>query len=141
VSRRSSNAWFVGVGVGGAKMNVSKSSTNVSNGSLAAPPFNSDLYTIKDPSDKIVLQADVGYRWHRDQSFIPYTSLYFQYRHYNSSNITGSVYQYSLPEFLNYNYRLTYSADLLTINGKLNLCDFNISCLMSLVVWVSSLIA
>lgn len=118
------NAWFVGAGGGIYWAKLQDSSTNVSNGAPQPPPFNQDLYTINNPSANGVLQVSAGYRWKHNQLFIPYSSIYLQYRHYMSTNVTGNIYQYSLPEFLNYKYSFSYNADLFTLNGKLDLANF-----------------
>src|SRR5438445_11455181 len=117
------NMWFVGAGGGVYWAKLPSSSTNVANGTPIEPPFNQDLYTINNPSANGVLQVSAGYRWKYDQLFLPYSSVYFQYRHYNDSTVNGSIYQYSLPDFLNYNYKFSYSADLFTVNGKLDLAN------------------
>ncbi len=119
----SGNMWFVGAGGGVYWAKMQNSSTTVQNGTPIEPPYNQDLYTINNPSANTVLQVNAGYRWKRDQLFIPYSSLYFQYRYYHDSSVNGSLYQYSLPDFLNYNYKMSYSADLFTVNGKLDLVN------------------
>jgi len=115
------NIWFVGAGAGAGWAKLPDSSTTVSNGAPESAPFNQDLYTIKNPSANPMWQVSAGYRWQHDQLFIPYSSIYLQYRHYNDADVTGQIYQYSLPEFLNYNYNFSYTADLITVNGKLDL--------------------
>lgn len=121
----SGNAWFIGAGGGVYWAKLQDSSTSVSNGSLVPAPFDQDLYTIDNPSANAIFQVNAGYRWQLNQLFIPYTSIYFQYRHYNNSQVTGDIYQYSLPDFLNYDYNFSYSADLFTLNGKIDLFNIN----------------
>lgn len=117
----SGNMWFVGAGGGVYWAKLPENSTNVSNGAPEPAPFNQDLYTINNPSANGILQVNAGYRWKYASLFIPYSSVYFQYRHSINTKIRGSIYQYSLPDFLNYNYNFSYNADLFTVNGKLNL--------------------
>lgn len=117
----SENSWFIGIGGGLGWNDFDKSTTTVSNGSGATPPMNSDLFTINKPSSSNVGQLNIGYRWHQPKKFLPYYQVYLQYRHYNSTGVVGTVEQYSLPEFLNYAYRVDYEAELYTINGKFDL--------------------
>jgi opacity protein-like surface antigen len=118
------NSWFVGAGAGNSWLDLTKSTTTVPNGSSFPSPFDVDSFTVNNPSSQAQAQLNLGYRWHEDRKFIPYYSLFGQYRHYFNTNIRGSVDQYSLPEFENYNYRLKYKADLFTINGKINLIEY-----------------
>ena len=118
------NSWYMGLGAGESWINIAKNSTNVSNGSFAPPPSDQDTFSINNPSSQAQVQFDFGYRWHQNTQFITDYSAYFQYRHYFNTNIRGIVDQYSLPGFENYNYRLKYTADLFTINGKMNLFEY-----------------
>ena len=124
IDAKSENSWFIGAGVGRSWINLKKSSTTVPNGSFVPPPSDQDTYTIKNPSPQTPAQVNVGYRWHQDKKFLPYYSLFVQYRHYYSTEIKGNIYQYSLPGFENYDYRIKYSADLFSLNGKLNLFEY-----------------
>lgn len=108
--------WFLGAGGGFSWINLNKN-TSVPNGSLADPPSNLDSLTIHSPNEGTA-QIMFGYRWQEQNPYLPYAQLFLQYRHYFKKDITGQVDQYSLPEFVNYNYRMGYSADLVTINGK-----------------------
>lgn len=115
----SRDTWFLGLGGGGASVNLPSNMT-VFNGSAFSPPNNQDIFTIHYPSTGI-LQLDLGYRFHRIKTYIPYYYLYLQYRHYFGSRLSGSIDQYSLPGFINYDYKMNYGADLFTLNGKFDL--------------------
>ena len=117
----SKNAWFVGVGGGKAFSHLSKSSVSIANGSGYDPPYDSDLYTINRNHSTGLLQFLMGYRFHREAVFLPYISTFFQYQYYFSSNIKGTVEQYSLPEFLNYNYVQSYDTNQYMLMGKFDL--------------------
>jgi opacity protein-like surface antigen len=122
-SASNSNTWFAGAG-GGISWVHFPSNTSVGNGMPVAPPSNQDLFSIQTLKDSNV-QFDVGYRWvNNNRKYFPYTNVYFQYRSYINDDIKGSVEQFSLPEFTNYDYEMTYSADLLTINGKFDLVEY-----------------
>ncbi len=121
--QQNDNAWFVGVGAGMSWLNLNNNATYVTNGAPA--PYNLDYYSVKAPSSQKQVQLDFGYRWHAMRAFAPYYSLYAEYRHYMNTNIKGSIMQYSLPDFLNYDYKMRYSADLFMLNGKIDLFEFH----------------
>jgi opacity protein-like surface antigen len=121
---KNGNTWFVGIGSGLSQSHFSDSTTTVSNGSGATPPSQNDFLTIKKPNIAGIAQFTVGYRWQREKKFIPYYQIYFQYRHYLTTDVDGTVEQYSLPTFLNYNYSTSFDADLYTVNGKFDLVQF-----------------
>jgi opacity protein-like surface antigen len=113
------NTCFLGAG-GGISWEHFSNSTTVSNGMPVPAPFNQDLFSIETLKSANA-QFDVGYRWVNKTIYFPYTNVYFQYRSYINNDISGSIEQFSLPEFTNYDYQMKYSADLLTINGKFDL--------------------
>jgi opacity protein-like surface antigen len=117
------NSWFVSAGAGKSWLNLSNSSTTVSNGSNT-PPYDQDYFTIKNPSPQTQIQLDAGYQWHKDRKFGPYYSAFLRYRHYFATHFNGVVDQYSLPEFENYVYQMQYTANLFTLNGKVDLFEF-----------------
>jgi opacity protein-like surface antigen len=118
----SDNTWFIGVG-GGKSWIGMPNNTTVSNGSTTAPPSHAiDTFTI-NPENAGMFQFNVGYRWHNERQLIPYYNVYFQYQHYLTTNIHGTVDQYSLPEFVNYDYRLDFQADAYNIIGKFDLIE------------------
>lgn len=114
--------WFLGAGVGANNTHLNHIAT-VPNGSFAPSPYDVDTFTIKNPSTQVITQLTGGYRWNKVNPYLPYASLFFQYRHYDGKNITGTVQQYSLPGFTNYSYKMKYRADLLTLTGKFNLIE------------------
>lgn len=116
------NAWIFGLGLGGSKINLSNSTSVYADNGVPASN-NMDTYTIKSPTSDL-FQVLFGYRWFKDQTYLPYRHLYFQYRHYISSNIRGTVDQFALPEFENYTYQMHYDADLYLLSGKLDLISF-----------------
>ncbi|MBV8803107.1 MAG: outer membrane beta-barrel protein [Gammaproteobacteria bacterium] len=122
VSYPLSSAWYIGAG-GGASWAHFANNTTVLNGMPVSPPYNQDLFSIQTLKDANV-QLVAGYRWQNKTNFFPCSNIFFQYRSYINNDISGSIEQFSLPEFTNYNYRMKYSADLLTLNGKFDLIEY-----------------
>lgn len=116
------NSWFIGAGGGAANQNL-PGSMSVINGAQVAPPMNQDRYSLNDPTAAL-FQFNVGYRWSQNCKYFPSWNLALQYRHYVKSYINGTVDQYSLPGFVNYNYQLSYEANLFTLNGKVDLIEY-----------------
>ena len=71
------------------------------------------------------MQLGGGYQWQRDKKYLPYVSLGFQYTRIFPAKIQGSITQFSIPEFNNYNYQFSYDADLYTLKGKFDLIEFH----------------
>lgn len=113
------DSWFVAVGGGGTTLSM-PSTVSVANGANVSSAYDYDVYSVQNPRTSL-FQFLVGYGWHVERSFMPFFSTYFQYRHYMHANINGTVDQYNIPEFLNYNYEINYSADLFMLGGKFNL--------------------
>ena len=118
---KADNSWFVGVG-GGTSWIGLPNNTTVLNGSGATPPSNRDNFSIKSASADVA-EVMIGYRWEDDKTYFPSYDLYLQYRHYLDTGIKGTVTQYTLPGYTNYNYNINYDADLFTLTGKADLVD------------------
>lgn len=116
------NTWYIGAGGGMSWIHLSDN-TSVPNGMPVSPPYNQDLFSIQTVKDANV-QIVAGYRWQNDTTYFPYTNVFFQYRSYINNDISGSIEQFSLPQFTNYDYQMTYSADLLTLNGKFDVLEY-----------------
>jgi len=116
------NTWYIGAG-GGISWIHFPDNTTVSNGLPVSAPFNQDLFSIQTIKDSNV-QMIAGYRWQNNTKFFPYSNVFFQYRSYINNDISGSVEQFSLPQFTNYDYQMKYSADLLTLNGKFDVLEY-----------------
>lgn len=114
--------WYFGLGAGNTWLDL-PNSTQVFNGAFVPPPNNYDTYSIGNRSSHMA-QLQVGHRWHEDREYLPYYDADFQYRHTMNAHIKGNVDQYSLPNFVNYNYELSYEADMFTLNGKADLIEY-----------------
>lgn len=115
--------WYVGMNAGLIQTKMSKANLTVPNGSDFPPPENVDQYSLKQHRPAIVdLQA--GRRWQRNQPWLPSYAIGFRYQHLFTKNIEGTVTQYSLPEFTNYNYRWGVGADTLSLYSKINVVQY-----------------
>lgn len=120
---KNENQWLLGMGGGGVKRNLN-SSTRILNGSPVATPYDHDIYTIRTSSYKGIIKLFGGYQWGNLNTFFPYYSLTLQYEHQFKSKINGTVEEYALPEFINYNYSMRLSSDIVNMVGKIDLLQY-----------------
>lgn len=119
------NKWLVGLGGGAAWPTHSFSnSTSISNGAAAPAPYNVDVFSISAPSVIGFFTALGGYQWHNEGNFLPYYSLLLHYEHQFDANISGTIQQYGLPQFRNYNYAMALSTDIVNVMGKVDLMQY-----------------
>lgn len=111
-------AWFVSI-EGGAQEPSNFGNLRVYNGSGFAYPYNTDLYSTKKRTHGL-LGGTIGYRWLCDESWFPAYSLGLRYQHVFSANAGNRIELFSLPAFINYNYTLDTSSNVLLLAGKLN---------------------
>ncbi|KTD34720.1 hypothetical protein Lmor_1253 [Legionella moravica] len=112
-------SWFASVGAGLTKPSI-PAGFWINNGSDFDPPFNMDVYSAKW-SDPYIVSAMLGRMWQRPSLFIPGYALGLRYQHFFAKDITGLVMQYSLPEFINYEYNLGVRINTLSVYTKLDL--------------------
>jgi len=115
--------WIVSAGVGASYPSFGSSMT-IGNNSGAPAPYNMDVYTTKSRTQPITALS-VGYRWVRDQQWLPAFSLNASYQHLFSRNVGSQVIQYSDPEFTNYNYDWEVSSDILMALLKANIFEYH----------------
>lgn len=120
----SHNGWFFGAEIGGALPQL-KNSTTVFNGSTQPAPNNVDLYSINEPGSTPNYSLYFGYHFVRLSQSFPYFNLALRYQHLNSFKVKGTVEQYSLPAFVNYNYSLNAYSNVYGLFGKLALYQFH----------------
>lgn len=119
-----SNAnWFVAVN-SGAGFSMIENKMYVDNGSFFSSPHDKDIYTVKSPTSALV-NFSIGRRWECLDKWFSAISLGLFYQHSFLGNVNGTVIQYSLPEFTNYNYSWNLSSDILLVSSKLNLFGNN----------------
>lgn len=115
--------WYVGMNAGIMQTHISKSSMTVPNGSNYPPPLNVDQYSVKRHRPTLI-DIQAGHRWERSQQWLPAYALALRYQHVFTKNIQGTVTQYSLPDFVNYNYRWGVGADALSLYSKIDLVKY-----------------
>lgn len=111
--------WFVGADLGvlyPLKNNVMR----VNNGSFYPEPLNVDEYSVSQP-DLTLLAFLVGQQWERSEKWLPAYELALKYQHIFPQTINGSITQYSLPEFKNYEYTWEVGAEALSLYSKLDI--------------------
>ncbi|MEO8402126.1 MAG: outer membrane beta-barrel protein [Gammaproteobacteria bacterium] len=116
--------WYMDI-AGGASSVSMPGQTSVSNGTLLMFPLNNDTYSTHSPYTNLNLGLGGGYQWQFDRTYVPYFNLGIQYTHIFTSHVEGSVTQFSLPIFNNYNYKFDYDANVLVLNGKLDLIEYH----------------
>lgn len=116
------DAWFVGVEAAALWPNTPSVMT-VSNGSFYPSPYDVDRYSIEAGTDA-ALSARVGYKWQRQREWIPAYALALRYQHMIANDVGGHIMQYSMPEFLNYDYHWDLHSDTLSLDAKIDLHQY-----------------
>lgn len=116
--------WYVGMDAGLMQSSMHSKTMTVPNGSNYPPPENLDQYALKS-HHPVMLDLQAGRRWQRDQQWLPAYALGLRYQHVFTKNIQGTVTEYSLPEFVNYNYQWGVGADALSLYSKLDLVQYS----------------
>lgn len=118
---------FFGAGAG---MLFPSYSGNNSIGTGAGWP--DDSYNSHSISDQPFFFLTGGYTWMHGNSWFPYYSAGLRYSYLPTTTIKGSVDQYSLPDFNNYNYQ--YDISLLNILATFKLDLYRCSNFMPYVI-------
>lgn len=90
----------------------------VANGSNYPSPHQFDQYTTSN-SSSTTFGYRVGYHWSRSKTWLPEVYAGFGYRHIANNDLGGYIYQYSLPQFKNYQYQWEVKNDVLSLFTKL----------------------
>ena len=115
--------WYASLGVGG-EFPTLNSSMSVNNGSGFPPPNGVDLYSTSNNS-QVLFGASLGRRWQNESVWLPSLSVGVLYEYFFPTNAGGTIMQYSLPAFTNYNYQWNISSNVVMATGKLNLFQYN----------------
>lgn len=116
---KSSN-WYLGL-MGSALWSNVPSNLSVNNGQ--SYPYNLDDYSLSQGTAGS-LAINAGREWQQTNFWFPRYALGLQYEHFFLSDIKGAITQYRLPQFLNYSYSWSTSADVLSVYGKINLLRY-----------------
>lgn len=123
-SVQNKTGWFIGLSGGWVWPQLSKSNTSVNNGNSAPPPNNLDAYSIHNPNSTDAFSLYVGYRFEQLATWFSHYSLGLRYQHVVSTQFSGSIQQYSLPAFTNYNYSVNVSSDIINLEGRINIYQY-----------------
>ncbi|MDP3558742.1 MAG: TonB-dependent receptor [Legionellaceae bacterium] len=110
--------------IGGVDLGVGVASTsfsiNVPNGAPYPAPYNQDLLSVSDKTPTFA-GLSFGRRWADNDSVLSAYILGLRYQHWFNTGVDGTIQQYSLSNFENYQYDWGMTANVLSLYGKINL--------------------
>jgi len=115
--------WFSFAAIGGQGPQFD-SAMHVNNGSSFTTPYNQDSYTVNHDTFQPMVAVFVGKRWKRDSAWLPAYALGVRYESLFTTTVHGSISQYSLPEFTNYDYTWNIVSNLLFASAKVNIYHY-----------------
>jgi opacity protein-like surface antigen len=115
--------WYASAGVGGQFPRLNSSMT-VNNGSSFPTPFDQDIYSTTNNA-QVFFGASVGRRWQNDNDWLPALSVGVLYEYFWANNLGGTITQFSIPQFNNYNYTWNTASHVVLASAKLNLFRYN----------------
>ena len=115
--------WYASAGVGGQFPTLNSSMT-VNNGSSFPTPFDQDIYSTTNNA-QVFFGASVGRRWQRDNDWLPALSVGVLYEYFWANNVGGTITQFSIPQFNNYNYTWNTASNVVLASAKLNLFRYH----------------
>lgn len=116
--------WFLGASIGALWPSL-ENHTRVANGNPQPYPIDYDYYTIKHTNTVRDWSFYLGYRWLRDAKWAPQYRVALRYQSFSTIKASGTIEQYSLPDFVNYNYRAHVYSNALSLFGKLDIYNFH----------------
>ncbi|WP_028387738.1 SPOR domain-containing protein [Legionella fairfieldensis] len=121
--RLDGSKWFVQL-QGGVFFPLMDRQILIDNGADVPAPGNVDIYSVKQ-SNPGTIALTVGHRMTTQLSTIDHYTFSGRLQYVLPANVGKTIMQYSIPEFLNYNYNWKLSALALTADTKLNLFNFS----------------
>lgn len=114
--------WFAGGSVGVTTGSVSYGSITVPSGQAGYP----DLYSINSPSAGGLFSLYGGYRLGTtSRPYLNNISVALRYQYLGGSTISGTIDQYSLPDYVNYNYSIDVSSNVISLFAKCDVYQFD----------------
>lgn len=120
---RSNSTWYLSIGGGEQFPNNSKT-LYVNNGSNFQAPYNIDIYSSSSRSNAGIFSLTGGRVWDNDNYYIKSYSLGVMWQYLFRSNLNGQITQNSDPEFLNYNYQLGTTSNVILGYSKINIFNY-----------------
>src|SRR6266702_4158398 len=114
------NSWFIAAG-SGASFPIVYHSYYVN----AGPGWPNDKYRNYSAESIALLSLSGGYMMYSNQCWAPFFSLGLNYTYAFTSQINGSLTQYSIPAFQNYNYHYDIKRQTLLAFIKTNIYQIN----------------
>lgn len=116
------NGWYAGVS-GSVLWSNLPSSMSVNNGASCVASLNKDVYSVKKGTDT-AFSVNAGYQWQNERQWFSGYALGLRYQHFYMKSIKGTVTQYALPQFLNYNYTWDLGSDLIALASKIDITRY-----------------
>lgn len=112
--------WYLSPGVGASILNITKEhSLSTGEG------WPNDLYTNHKINKAVPLATiSAGYSWPTLHKFVPVLMIGLSYTYYFPTTVTGTITQYSLPQFENYNYQYKVGRQAVYALFKANLFHY-----------------
>lgn len=105
---------------GGEQFPIGTNIIRVNNGSGFPTPYDVDLYSTQQTNSGVFALAG-GFNWQKDTLYFPSYSAGVMWQYLFRNNINGQITQYSDPTFLNYNYAIDTTSNVILAYGKINL--------------------
>ncbi len=115
--------WYLTIG-GGEQFPNSSSTLTVNNGSGFPSPYDVDIYSGSSRNNSGIFALSGGRVWQRNSFYIPSYSLGVMWQHLFRNNLNGQITQYSDPEFLNYDYQLNTTSNVVLAYSKINIFSY-----------------
>jgi opacity protein-like surface antigen len=113
--------WFVGAGLGWIAPTGINSTNFASSG---MPGFPDDRYVANQGDDALSFSLLAGYQWQRPTLWFPAYNLSLGYTQ-NTPSVKGVIYQNSLADAMNFEYKYNVLQRLLMATLKLDLYQWN----------------
>lgn len=129
--------WAGGLDIGLQRPTMNSQMT-IQNNSGFPTPYDTDIYLTQKINQGFI-GLSVSRLWQRRAAFFPAASLGFRYRYMLPMNVGNQVLtQYSSTLYENYDYTWKVSSNVLTAQGKLDLMQFNLTPISTIMPYISA---